>query len=179
MAFLVAISNAIAVAYATSFSSKVGVGSVIIGVLVGILTIVAAGFGVKYKTVAAVEARGREAAQNLAEIKDAESKDLHMKLLDALKIVGDQKAVIERLEALPNLSIIIDQMSKETERAEIRAKERQQIALQSIKETNEQLWAQHEEHANRRTGEIINTIRAIAEQVSVNTGRINELKEDQ
>lgn len=153
------------------YSNTITLGSIIIGLFVAIGTIVTMAYGAKWKAVARTAiARGDELDKYLDDEKQRHEQASRERKELAI-LVADQKTTIARLEALPNLSAIIEQMAQEATRSDDRAVERMREsnadararlaeALQDIREMNEDLWAQHEAHANRRTAELKEAVMA-------------------
>jgi hypothetical protein len=123
-----------------------------------ILTLV---LGVKYRVVADQQAltienleADRDTWKGMAERRAHDLELAHTEKQDILKAVSDLKEEKARLEALPNLSIIIEQMSKEAQRAE----EASQKRVNTIVAGFADVMNSHEVAAVKRHGELIRAL---------------------
>lgn len=144
---------------AVKFSETVTLGSALLGILIALATIVTIMYGVKYKALASQQEKVIETLEaGVGAWKEtAERHELEKKV--TADLVATQKATIARLESLPNLAIILDKMAEKEMRQDEMAKERLAHAIGLVKEMNEDMWAQHEAHANRRTSELSAVLR--------------------
>jgi hypothetical protein len=159
------------------YKHTITLGSIILGIIVGLAGLVVFAYGARWK--AAYEAEhavvdslmeGREAYKLRADRLEDELIERHRQLVSCTEAIGEQKQTIARLEALPNLSIVIDKMAESTKRADGAAAERLAGALDKVGELLDAQWRAHEEHADRRANELLAEIR-------LNRERIEEVKE--
>lgn len=144
--------------FAVSFSHTISLGTVILGIALSLATLIGIVYGVKWKVAYEVEAKTREAAEAFGDIKDSESKELQSQLLRAKDLIGEQKAVIERLEALPNLERIVHLMGEQSVRQDAAASLRLVEGMDVIKESFKEVIEHHDEKAEARTNRIIEAI---------------------
>lgn len=145
-----------------SFSDTIGLGTVILGIALSAATLVGIIYGVKWKVAYEVETKTREAAEAFGQIKDDESKALHEQLVEALKVIGEQKAIIERFEALPNLERILHVMGEQAVRQDAAAVVRLQEGMLVVKEAFKEAMKVHDENAEARTDKVITAIQQTA-----------------
>ncbi len=145
-----------------AFSDTISFGSVIVGGLVAIGTLVMLLFGVKYRVLA--DQQGLTIA-NLSADRDtwkdmAVTRQTEVDRLDA----GRQQLVAEvatlkedkaRLEALPNLNVILEYMRADATHRDEAARG----AVQSIVEAFTQAMQNHEDAAARRHKELVEVLR--------------------
>lgn len=148
---------------AVGFSDTVSLGTIVLGILLSVATLIGVIYGVKWKVAYEVEVKTREAAVSFGQIKDDESKALHGQLMEAKDVIGDQKMVIERLEALPNLERIIHLMGEQSVRADAAASTRLQGALEAVREGFTEVINAHDHAAEGRTEKVIEAIHELRE----------------
>jgi hypothetical protein len=135
------------------FTHQISLGAAIIAATAGFYALVSLWRGSRYKTAAEVAeansriyAEGREAFKQRAERLDEELKE-------SLKLIGDQKRTIARLEALPNLQAIVELMAdtakRQDETSEIRAERALEVMSKAIKHQDERAQQRMEDHEKR------------------------------
>jgi len=144
-----------------AFSTAISLGSIVISTVVSIGVLVTLFFGVKYKvvadaqrlTIANIQA-DRDTWQGVAEGRAAEIATLHDEKQQALHQISTLKEEKARLEALPNLSIIIDQMSAEAKRAS----DASSALFNTVVDRFAEMMRSHEEAAASRHQDLIKVL---------------------
>lgn len=120
---------------AIAFSDSINLGAVLLGLMIlGAIAYFRIRSGVA------------DVWENVAKAEKERSHQCQERLEEALKISGDQREQITRLEALPNLERVVNLMAEQSERAEQRAEIRTRAAVAQV-----EIWSQkHEERAMDR-----------------------------
>lgn len=105
--------DAAGLASAVNWSSTITLGSMLVGVIVGLAGLAFVGFGAKWKAAAEAEREvaasyrdGREAFRIRNERLAADNKECQEKIRELLYEIGEQKGTIAELEARPNLAMV-------------------------------------------------------------------------
>jgi hypothetical protein len=154
-----------------SFTSTVSLGSVIIASLIGVTALITLSFGLKYKAVALQQkmtienlVTDRDTWRDMADVRQATVEHLHdekqhlheekQTLLQRISQLNEEKA---RLEALPNLSLIIEQMAKEAQRADDVRTSNMELIVVKFGE----IITKHERSAQERHKELVKVLREV------------------
>lgn len=155
------------------FADTITLGSIFIGLLLGLFGLFVFAYGARWK--AAYEAEhaaaaslkdGREAFQLRAERVEAELKESMAQRDKSLQLIGEQKATIAKLEALPNLARIVEIMGETSVRQDAAADQRVELAITSIESYVAEQLAHHEARAQDRHDAQMGVMEAIADKLN-------------
>jgi hypothetical protein len=177
MTFVALLGAAVdAVTQGTSFERTITLGSLIVGLLLAVATLVGVFYGVRYKvSYETASARAGQLSDWLDEALERE-KRVEGRLLESLRKLEDMalqlaecQATIARLEALPNVQAVVEKMGELAVQQDAAAAQRLEQALLLVGDRFERLEtttsgqiAAHEDRAAERGERIVSTLETIA-----------------
>ena len=143
----------------TSFDNTVTTGAVLITVILGLGTVVGVIYGARYKV--GYEAASAAARELRSALDDANRREDDTKrALDASKESNARlREEMKKMEALPNLAVIIDKMAETARRQDEEAKGRLILALDSVEESFDARVTAHELEARKWHQELVAELR--------------------
>lgn len=142
---------------ATRWQNTVTTGSVIVGTLVAIGSLIAVVWGVRYRvSFEAASGRAGQLSDWLSEALAREERlearlvESQAKLEEALEVIAEQRGTLERLSKLENLEVVLGMMNRNAELADEKAKERLTMGLDSVRRYFDTELDEHETHAQER-----------------------------
>lgn len=151
-----------AVVGAVDWSSTITLGSIIVGLLVGVAGLAVFGWGVKYKTGmdaaeanAKVFAEGREAYRLRSDRLAEELKDCRAQIAEMTDQLVAAKSELVRLEERPDLPRVLELMGEQAVRQDTAADLRVEKAIERLGGLFAESLRHHDEAARERQEEII------------------------
>ena len=147
---------------AIDWSSTIGLGSVVVGIVVALAGLAVLGYGARWKAAATASEAGMKAERDTREAFKARADRLEIELRETrarneelAHLIGEQKKTIARLEALPNLERVVNLMAEQQERADVRATERLQRGLTAVEDMVDARVTDHEKFARERHEQLL------------------------
>jgi F0F1-type ATP synthase membrane subunit b/b' len=139
----------------TSFDNTISTGAVLITAVLGIGTVVGVIYGARYKV--GYEAASAAARELRSALEDAARREDELKeaLAESQATCATLRAEVTKLEALPNLALIIDKMAETAERQDAAARDRLSGALVRVEQSFQAAMEMHEENAERRHRDLL------------------------
>jgi len=148
------------------WSSTITLGSVIIGILLGLSGLAIFGYGVKYKTAYEAERAvsgslkdGREAFKARADRLEQELKDSKAREADLSDQIIDCKSQLARLEERPDLTRVLQIMGEQSVRQDAEADRRAERAIDQMSAMFANSLNHHDKAARDRQEQIIKLLR--------------------
>lgn len=146
---------------AVEFENTVTLGAAIIALCTGLAALIGIFYGVRYKTSFHAAEAAAGAWKEGAEAQAARADRLEADLAEALLLIGEQKEAIARLEALPNLTKLVEFMAESTKQADAAAGERVRRAIATVEDILASAAEEHERNARKRNEALLAELRAL------------------
>lgn len=127
---------------AVDFEQTVGLGSLLVGLLVAFVGLVVLFYGARWRAAYTIAATQAEELRKALNDERGRAERAEARERESLVVLADQKQTISRLEALPDLSKILEFLAKQEEGATVRTRD----AVAAV----ESFLAVHEERAQDR-----------------------------
>lgn len=139
------------------FRDTVTLGSIIVGAIVALTTLLTAGYGIKWRTAAQVAEQNAQLYHEQAIIYHDKAEALEADKNQLLHLVSEQRESIKQLEALPNLARVIELMAATAKRQDEHSEARLSGAMAELTK----MIDGHERRADNRSLAILAAIQGL------------------
>jgi hypothetical protein len=155
------------------FTHTITLGSLIVGVIVGLAGLAVLAHGARWKANYEIERaradsldEGREAYEKRSRRLEQELKEAQAQSIELAQVLGDAKETIARLEQLPNLERVIGLMAETSRRQDAEADRRLAVGIENVERFVQIELAGHEKRAQERHEAQLGVLTLLSEAVA-------------